>query len=399
MWIAGELVEADVVEKQRAREIYETILREKRDPGLLEWTGGNLFKARVFPIEALSEKKIKITYTQVLPLENGRYRYSYALRSEMLKLHPLRELAIDLKVSSAMPLGDVTCPTHLARIDKTANTAHVEFTAQEYTPERDFEVVVDLSQKGDSPPLPGTVPFLQPVVVIPHRRGEDGYFMMLLTPPALGGKWQRETLPDGKPMNILILADTSGSMDVASRNSQAELVASLLSSLTEEDRVNLATCDVECEWVFDESRPATQQNVAAIRERLDRRVSLGWTDLDRAFESAAARCGPGTQLIYIGDGVVNTTDADPVALANRLKRLFAKKGSGVFFRNGPEGAAQQRLPTPFSSHLGKGVFRCFHPRAKPKATLSTSGPPTTASSSTRSPKPSPKPSPRLDISR
>ena len=52
MWIGSELVEADVVEKQRAREIYETILRERRDPGLLEWSGGNIFKARVFPIEA-----------------------------------------------------------------------------------------------------------------------------------------------------------------------------------------------------------------------------------------------------------------------------------------------------------------------------------------------------------
>ncbi|MBW3665082.1 MAG: hypothetical protein KY469_18460, partial [Actinobacteria bacterium] len=69
MWIGDELVEADIVEKQRAREIYETILRERRDPGLLEWTGGNIFKARIFPIEAHSEKRIKITYTQVLPLE------------------------------------------------------------------------------------------------------------------------------------------------------------------------------------------------------------------------------------------------------------------------------------------------------------------------------------------
>ena len=52
MWIGDKLVEADVVEKQRAREIYETILRERRDPGLLEWSGGNIFKARVFPIPA-----------------------------------------------------------------------------------------------------------------------------------------------------------------------------------------------------------------------------------------------------------------------------------------------------------------------------------------------------------
>src|SRR5207253_11254769 len=36
MWIGEKLVEADVVEKQRAREIYESILRQKRDPGLLE---------------------------------------------------------------------------------------------------------------------------------------------------------------------------------------------------------------------------------------------------------------------------------------------------------------------------------------------------------------------------
>ena len=140
MWIGDELVEADVVEKQRAREIYETILRERRDPGLLEWTGGNIFKARVFPIEGRSEKRIKITYTQVLPLRNNRYRYSYALQSELLKQHPLRELAIDVKVSSALPLGEVACPTHLARIDRTPEAAHVEFTAQEYTPDRDFEV-------------------------------------------------------------------------------------------------------------------------------------------------------------------------------------------------------------------------------------------------------------------
>src|SRR5205085_10777119 len=85
IWIGDELVEADVVEEQRAREIYETILRERRDPGLLEWSGGNIFKARVFPILGHSEKRIKITYTQVLPLKGNRYRYSYALLSEMLQ--------------------------------------------------------------------------------------------------------------------------------------------------------------------------------------------------------------------------------------------------------------------------------------------------------------------------
>src|SRR4029079_16602347 len=111
MWIGNDLVEADIVEKQRAREIYETILRERRDPGLLEWTQGNLFKARVFPIEANSEKRVKIVYTQVLPLRANKYRYTYGLRSDLLRMKPVRELSLKVLVNSAIPLKDVTCPT------------------------------------------------------------------------------------------------------------------------------------------------------------------------------------------------------------------------------------------------------------------------------------------------
>ena len=106
MWINGELIEADVVEKQRAREIYEEILRQKKDPGLLEWTGGNIFKARVFPIEARSEKRIKIVYTQVLPMRSNRYRYSYGLRSELLQKTPLRELSLNnCELGTAIKVG------------------------------------------------------------------------------------------------------------------------------------------------------------------------------------------------------------------------------------------------------------------------------------------------------
>src|SRR4029077_8139185 len=137
MWIGNNLVEADIVEKQRAREIYETILRERRDPGLLEWTAGNLFKARVFPIEAHSEKRVKIVYTQVLPLRANRYRYSYGLRSEMLRTKPLRELSLNVTVNSAIPLKNVSCQTHTVRTQQTAHSAQVEFAAQEYSPTRD----------------------------------------------------------------------------------------------------------------------------------------------------------------------------------------------------------------------------------------------------------------------
>ncbi len=310
MWIGNELVMADVVEKQRAREIYETILRERRDPGLLEWAGGNLFKARVFPIFGHSEKRIKIIYTQVLPLRGNRYRYSYALQSEMLRQHPLRELAIDVRLSSALPLKSVTCPTHPTRSDKTANSARVEFAAQQYTPTRDFEMVVEIDGRQSD------------VVMIPHRRGDDGYFMLQLTPPAPAGDWDRPVLTGSQPLQLLILADTSASMDAGQRAQQADVIAALLGSLTPKDTVNLAGCDVECDWVFEKPAAADAKNAAAIRQFLAQRTSLGWTDLDRAFASVLAQCGPETHVVYVGDGTVTTRDADPVAFGQRLRRLY-----------------------------------------------------------------------------
>jgi tetratricopeptide (TPR) repeat protein len=312
MWIGSELVEADIVEKQRAREIYETILRERRDPGLLEWAGGNIFKARVFPIEGHSEKRVKISYTQVLPRRGSQVRYSYGLRSELLKQNPLRELMLDVRVSSTAKLLTAYSPTHsVARVDTTEHAARVEFAAQEYVPDRDFEVVLELA---DNQPH---------VMMVPHRRGDDGYFMLMVTPPDAEGEWQREMVADGEPLNLLILADTSASMDRQAREVQAELIATLLKTLGPEDRFNVATCDVDCAWVFAESRASDESSVAVVLERLAERVSLGWTDLDRAFASALERAGPDTHVIYVGDGIVTSGDGDAVAFARRIRQMCA----------------------------------------------------------------------------
>jgi predicted Zn-dependent protease len=312
MWIGDKLVEADIVEKQRAREIYETILREKRDPGLLEWTGGNIFKARVFPIFANSEKRIKITYTQVLPRKGDSYRYSYALQSEMLRQTPLRELDLDVTVHSTPLLAALHSPTHLARNQLTEHSGRLEFSAQQYAPTRDFEAVIQVA--GDSPDL----------TFIPHQRGEDGYFMLLLQPPAEAGAWKRDLLADSK-VNLIILADTSASMDVRSRKAQAETLAALLGSLTPRDSFQLAACDVDCVWSADGPQAADEKSTAAARDFLAKRRSLGWTDLDKAFSAAIERADSGTQIVYLGDGIVTSGEADGAAFAQRLARMAGGK--------------------------------------------------------------------------
>src|SRR4030095_755668 len=56
---------AEVVEKDKARRIYNEIVRRQIDPGLLEYAGKDLFQASVFPIEPRSTKKIELSYSQV----------------------------------------------------------------------------------------------------------------------------------------------------------------------------------------------------------------------------------------------------------------------------------------------------------------------------------------------
>lgn len=318
MWIAGELVEADVVEKQRAREIYETILRERRDPGLLEWSGGNIFKARVFPIPAHAEKRIRIVYTQVLPMRGSHYRYSYGLRSEMLRKTPLRDLSLNVLVHSSLPLRSVRSSTHQVRSQSTTNSAKLEFAAQDYTPDRDFEVVCEVdSTQAD-------------VNVVPHRRGDDGYFLVQLTPPGAKGNWQRELIPGGKPLHLLVVCDTSSSMDAEKRKQQTECVQALLSSLGPKDRYNLAVVDVDCLWHNEESVEPTSDLRAESLSWLSQRDSLGWTDLDRMAESAGKRIEKGTHVVYVGDGMATARDADPQSYINRLKRLSGGLRQGTF---------------------------------------------------------------------
>src|SRR5579864_8230811 len=315
MWIGNELVMADVVEKQRAREIYEQIKRERRDPGLLEWQGGNIFSARVWPISANGEKRVKIVYTQVLPLRGNTYRYSYALQSDMLQQHPLRDLSLTVNVNSEIPLKKVWSPTHSTRDQFTPAAARVEFSAQEYTPNKDFEVVIEQEKRASD------------LVMVPQRRGDDGYFMLQLMPPAV--TTGRDVLPDAAPLHVLILADTSASMDKGQRQRQDAFLAALLGSLTPTDTFNLAACDVNCDWVFEQAQQAMFASIQAARQMLEQRISLGWTDLDKAFASAMKQSGPNTHVIYIGDGIITTGDADPAAFVKRLKRLYEGK-AGTF---------------------------------------------------------------------
>jgi len=64
--IEGKLIDGVAVQKHKAREVFEKIVRQGIDPGLVEWTKGNNFKTRVFPIPAKGSRTIRVDYVTEL---------------------------------------------------------------------------------------------------------------------------------------------------------------------------------------------------------------------------------------------------------------------------------------------------------------------------------------------
>ena len=65
MDINGKMKEAELLHADKARAIYEDIVRRSSDPALLEYVGRDAFKVRIFPIEPNGKKHVKIKYTQL----------------------------------------------------------------------------------------------------------------------------------------------------------------------------------------------------------------------------------------------------------------------------------------------------------------------------------------------
>ena len=94
MWVGGKKISGEVLAANEARKIYEDIVRQMKDPALLEYMGRNMFKARVYPIEAKGRKRIELKYEEVLKYDYGLVRYEYPLDTERFSNTPLETVVV-----------------------------------------------------------------------------------------------------------------------------------------------------------------------------------------------------------------------------------------------------------------------------------------------------------------
>src|SRR5438046_7124293 len=116
MEIDGKPVEAELMASDKARGIYEDIVRKLRDPALLEYAGLDVFKVRIFPIESHAKKRISLSYTQLLKSDSGLIGYAYPLNTEKFSAKPIPDASLKVEVELNRPLKSIYSPSHTVQI-------------------------------------------------------------------------------------------------------------------------------------------------------------------------------------------------------------------------------------------------------------------------------------------
>src|SRR5882762_2145936 len=183
MEINGRPVEAELLGADKARGIYEDIVRKLRDPALLEFAGGDLFKVRIFPIEPNSRKRITLAYSQWLKSDSGLVNFVFPLNTEKFSAKPIKSVSLKIDLETKRPLKAIYSPSHKVEITRHGgNRATVGYEASDAKPD-----ALGLNLLTYKTP------------------GEDGYFVLLASP----GVEVKNTKVISK--DVAFVLDTSGS--------------------------------------------------------------------------------------------------------------------------------------------------------------------------------------------
>ncbi|HOE63860.1 MAG TPA: VIT domain-containing protein [Candidatus Sumerlaeota bacterium] len=267
LYMDGLKVSGDVLEKDKARRIYEDIVRRMKDPGLLEYIGRNMFQARIYPIPAKGERRIELTYHQTLKSDSGVIQYVYPLNTERFSPKPLEEVSLSVKINSPIPIKNVYSPSHDVDVKIEKNEAACGFEQKNIKPDKDFVLYYTVSEKDLG------------LNLLAHcNKGEKGYFMMLLSPGKIDEPAHEK--------DIVFVLDTSGSMQGKKIEQARNALKFCLQSLKNGDRFGVISFATVVNAFKTALIDATDANKEEALKFVDGFQARGGTDINGALIQA-----------------------------------------------------------------------------------------------------------------
>ncbi len=295
MWVDGEKLEGQVLERDEARRIYEDIVRRRRDPALLEYVGRDAFQASIYPIPAGGERRIEIEYSEVLDMDNGLVEYVYPLNTEKFSPRPLEEVTVNVTIRSNEALKAVYCSSHEVDIVRRGDyNATIGFEEYDVRPDRDFVLYFTVSPDDVGVNL---------LSYRPDARGE-GFFLLLAAP-----KVEVET-EQVVAKDVILVLDVSGSMSGEKIEQAKTALNFVLDNLNDQDRFNVIAFSTATRHYARDLVSADERGQA--RDFVDRLEAVGSTDINRALLEALAMADESrpTTVIFLTDGLPTVGEVD-----------------------------------------------------------------------------------------
>lgn len=316
MWIGGAEMVGEVVEKQRARQIYDSYKRRNQDPGLLEQTDHKTFDLRIFPIAARAEQRIEIVYQQELDVDHDWATYVYPLAMADGRAQGGNRTAASFGLSfaarSAIPIAEIACPSHRDEVVFTATAPGVREGSMELR-DADLGRDVVVSYRTERPRTG--------IDLVAAKDGAgDGHFLLTITAGA-------DAAATNPPQDHVFLLDISGSMaDDRKLATSKRSLAAFVDALGPEDRCEVIVFNSEAKRLFGRLADADAQALDQARAFLERQDARGGTILAPAVKLAYtyARDDRTLNVIILSDGLTEQRERGELAALIRQRPRNAR---------------------------------------------------------------------------
>ena len=317
LWIAGQEVIGEVLEKKKAKQVYEDQVAKGNKTALAEKDDYRTFDISVSPVKAGEDTRIRFVYYQPVEIDLNVGRYVYPLQEggvneERISFWEVDDrvtesFKFDLKLKSAFPIKDVRLPGHVNQASIVKEQADEQQALSDV-----YNVTIDNSSGGALTNdivvyyrLADDVPARVELVPYKQDKKSDGTFMVVVTPAA-----DLQTITEG--VDWVFVLDKSGSMAGGKIATLADGVSKVINKMAPDDRFRIITFNENAQDFTNGYVNATPANVQSTLAQIKLIQAGGSTNLYAGIQQAYNKLDDDrtTAVILVTDGVANVGNTE-----------------------------------------------------------------------------------------
>jgi len=349
LWIDGKKVPGEVVEKEKAKEIYEEEKAAGHETGLTEKNELNSFEIKVFPVKANDTTRMRLVYIQPVTVDTGMGRYVYPLESggvdDVQESFWTANEKVEEKFSFVLHLRS-SIPVDGLRVPGFPKAAVTKTSPREWTVDINKGSIIQQSINPEDPvqvkeqgDLENTavssnsqaaftldkdilvywrqaanIPARVDMVTYKPAKDKQGTFMITITP----GDDLKEIQ---KGRDWVFVLDRSGSMD-GKFETLLNGVERALGKMNDKDRFRIIMFENQAEEITSGFVTATQQNVKNMINTLGTQRPGGGTNLYEGLKKGlkVVDADRTTSMVLVTDGVANVGVTKQKSFIELLKK-------------------------------------------------------------------------------